>query len=194
MFEPEEILHRTIVRIDTVCFDHYLLVICGWSAWVRVSRPLNVFGSLERLLIDGDKLICWVNVAAEHEDDLVFDFESICPSLEPQNDVFSPEYKGKHIGGSLDALLEKEGIKNEVEVAAKERVKNWTRQQKLGSAGWKTGNHIEFLELTGEEAILIENQINTSRCIRAGRPEALTFEEGLERMKGTPLGEILGLE
>lgn len=75
-------LHRTIVRVDRVCYNHLLLIICGWSPYIRVSRPLDVFGDASILLEDGDHVIAKVNVGAEKEEDLVFEFEYICPRLE----------------------------------------------------------------------------------------------------------------
>ena len=40
---------------------------------------------------------------------------------------------------------------------------------------------------------VVQEKDNTSRRVRAGRLDVLTYEEDRERMKGTRLGEILGL-
>lgn len=45
-------------------------------------------------------------------------------------------------------------------------------------------------ELTSKPS---EREYNASRQVRAGRKEVLTYEERRSRIKGTRLGEVLGL-
>lgn len=66
------------------------------------------------------------------------------------------------------------------EVNGIEEVRSQTK--KLQDKGWQVGTVSEFLDLTLEEATLIEIKLALSRCLKARRQQAMTQTELAEKL------------
>lgn len=60
-----------------------------------------------------------------------------------------------------------------------------TKRERLQAKGWKVGTVAEFLELTPEEAALIEIKLSLSRSLRYRRQNRMTQAELAEKIKSS---------
>jgi len=60
-----------------------------------------------------------------------------------------------------------------------------SKQQRLESQGWKVGTVEEFLDLTPEEAILIEMRLALSRRLKLRRSNLMTQVELAEKLQSS---------
>lgn len=57
-----------------------------------------------------------------------------------------------------------------------------TKRKKLEENGWKVGTVSEFLDLSSEEATLIEIKLALSRCLKERRQQSMTQAELAEKL------------
>jgi ribosome-binding protein aMBF1 (putative translation factor) len=68
------------------------------------------------------------------------------------------------------------------------------KQRKLEGAGWRVGSTAEFLQLSPEEAILVEMRLNLSRALRARRIALHLSQVALAKRLGSSQSRIAKME
>lgn len=68
------------------------------------------------------------------------------------------------------------------------------KQDKLEKAGWRVGSTAEFLQLSNEEALLVEMRLNLSRALRARRIALHLSQAALAKRLGSSQSRIAKME
>ncbi len=68
------------------------------------------------------------------------------------------------------------------------------KQGKLEKAGWRVGSAAEFLQLSPEEAILVEMRLSLSRALRARRVALHLSQVALAKRLGSSQSRIAKME
>lgn len=71
---------------------------------------------------------------------------------------------------------------------------NRAKKKRLAAAGWKVGDTKEFLNLTDEEAALIEVKLQLARALRAVRTKRKLTQEELSRKLGSSQSRVAKME
>lgn len=69
-----------------------------------------------------------------------------------------------------------------------------TKRERLERAGWSVGNATAFLELTPEEAAIVEMRVALSRSLKARRIAAGLTQTALARQLGSSQSRVAKLE
>ncbi len=65
-----------------------------------------------------------------------------------------------------------------------------TKQKKLQAAGWRVGSAADFLELTAEEAALVEIRLRLARSLRSLRKKHHMTQESMAKRLGSSQSRI----
>jgi predicted transcriptional regulator len=68
------------------------------------------------------------------------------------------------------------------------------KRKRLEQAGWQVGTVKEFLELTDEEAVLIELKLDLARAVKTERVRRQMTQEELGRLLGSSQSRIAKME
>ena len=69
-----------------------------------------------------------------------------------------------------------------------------TKRKRLEAAGWKVGDTKKFLDLTDEEATLIEVKLQLAKALRKERTKRKLTQEGLSRKLGSSQSRVAKME
>ena len=71
---------------------------------------------------------------------------------------------------------------------------NRTKRKRLEAAGWRVGTAQEFLDLTDEEAAMIEVRLQLAKALRTERTKRKLTQEDLSRKLGSSQSRVAKME